>query len=159
VNSKGIPFFCEFGRNRLASIDPQTMEITEYPLPEAARPRRIAITPDDMVYYTDYARGRIGWLDPKTGATGDVSSPGGDKSAPYGMASTPDGILWYSESGVRPNTIVRFDPKTKTFASWPIPSGGGVVRHMVASQGGDLYIACSGENKVGTVVVSRAVTP
>jgi virginiamycin B lyase len=67
------------------------------------------------------------------------------------MAATPDGALWYSESGVEPNTIVRFDPKTRKFASWPIPSGGGVVRHMVATPQGDLYIACSGVNKVGVV--------
>ena len=156
VNSKGVPFFCEFGRNMLASIDPRTMEITEYPLPEGARPRRLAITPDDMVYYSDYARGRIGWLDPKTGVTGDIASPGGDRSAPYGMASTRDGIIWYSESGVSPNTIVRFDPRTKSFASWPIPSGGGVIRHMVATERGDLYIACSGKDNVGRVSISRA---
>jgi virginiamycin B lyase len=158
VNSKGIPFFCEFGRNRLGSLDPETMKITEYPLPEGARPRRIAITPDDRVYYTDFARGRIGWLDAKTGETGYLPSPGGAKSAPYGMAATSDGIVWYSESGVSPNTIVRFDPKTKAFTSWPVPSGGGVIRHMVATAGGDLYIACSGENKVGTVAVSRAAS-
>ena len=158
VNSKGIPFFCEFGRNRLASIDPETMEITEYPLPEGSRPRRIAITPDDRVYYTDFARGRIGWLDAKTGETGDFPSPGGKGSAPYGMAATSDGVVWYSESGVNPNTIVRFDPKTKTFTSWTVPSGGGVVRHMVATPGGDLYIACSGKDKVGTVAVSRAAS-
>ncbi|NJD55258.1 MAG: lyase [Nitrospirae bacterium] len=156
VNSKGIPFFCQFGRNRLASIDPETMEITEYPLPEGARPRRIAVTPDDRVYYTDFARGRIGWLDAKTGAVGDILSPGGAESAPYGMAATPDGIVWYSESGVKPNTIVRFDPRTKTFGSWLVPSGGGVIRHMAATAGGYLYIACSGENKVGTVAVSAA---
>jgi virginiamycin B lyase len=158
VNSKGIPFFCEFGRNRLASIDPETMEITEYPLPEGARPRRIAVTPDDRVYYADFARGRIGWLDAKTGETGDLPSPGGARSAPSAMAATPGGIVWYSESGVSPNTIVRFDPGTKTFASWPIPSGGGVVRHMVTTPGGDLYIACSGENKVGMVGVSKAAS-
>jgi streptogramin lyase len=37
----------------------------EYPLPDAgARPRRIAITPDDAVWYTDYARGYLGRFDP-----------------------------------------------------------------------------------------------
>lgn len=155
VNSKGIPFFCEFGTNKLASIHPDTMEITEYLLPEGARPRRLAITPDDMVYYTDFAQGRIGRLDPKTGKVEEWASPGGAGSGPYGMAATPDGRVWYSESGKRPNTIVRFDPETKTFASWPVPSGGGVIRHMVATPQGDLSIACSGVNKVGIVRVGR----
>jgi virginiamycin B lyase len=64
-------------------------------------------------------------------------------------------MIWYSESGVRPDTIVRFDPKTKTFNTWPIPSGGGVIRHMVATPDGNIYIACSGVNKVGIVRVQR----
>lgn len=47
------------------------------------------------------------------------------------------------------NTIVRFDHKTQSFSTWTIPSGGGVVRHMVATPQGNLYLACSGVNKVG----------
>ena len=155
VDSKGIPFFCEFGTNKLASISPGTLEITEYDLPQGARPRRLAITSDDMVYYTDYARGRLGRLDPLTGKVEDWPSPGGADSRPYGIAATPDGKIWYSESGVNPNTIVCFNPKTKTFDAWQIPSGGGVVRHMVSTPEGDLYIACSGRNKVGVVKMSR----
>jgi virginiamycin B lyase len=95
----------------------------------------------------------MGRLDPKTGEVKDWPSPGGPDSRPYGMAATPDGKVWYSESGVTPNTIVMFDPRTGTFGSWPIPSGGGVVRHMVATQKGDIYIASSGKNKVGIVKV------
>jgi len=155
VDSKGTPFFCEFGTNKLASISPDTLTITEYDLPQGARPRRLAITPDNMVYYTDYARGRLGRLDPSTGKVKDWPSPGGADSRPYGIAATPDGKIWYSESGVNPNTIVCFDPKLKTFDAWPIPSGGGVVRHMVSTPEGDLYIACSGKNKVGVVKMSR----
>ena len=45
------------------------MEITEYTLPEGARPRRLAITSDDRIYYTDFARGYLGWFDPNTGKT------------------------------------------------------------------------------------------
>ena len=76
----GVPFFDLFGTNKIGSIDPVTMAIKEYPLPdEASRPRRIAITSDD--------------------------------------------VIWYSESGVKPNTLVRFDPKTQKFQTWVIPSG------------------------------------
>jgi virginiamycin B lyase len=67
------------------------------------------------------------------------------------MAITPDGSVWFSESGVQPNTIVRFDPRTRRLASAPIPSGGGVVRNMVAARDGRIYIACSGVNEVGVV--------
>jgi len=59
--------------------------------------------------------------------------------------------VWYSESGVQPNTLVRFDPKTKKFARETIPSGGGVVRNMSITADGRLYLACSGVNKVAVV--------
>jgi virginiamycin B lyase len=155
VNSKGIPFFCEFGTNKLASINPETMEITEHLLPQGARPRRLAIASNDMVYYTDFARGYLGRFDPNIGKIEEWASPGGTESRPYGITITPDGVIWYSESGVKPNTIVRFDPGMKAFERWPIPSGGGVVRNMVSTPDGDLYIACSGVNKVGIVNVER----
>jgi len=151
VNHEGVPFFCEFGSNKLASIDPQTLQITEYALPASARPRRLAIAQDDTIYYSDYARGYLGSLDPKTGRVREWASPGGPSSKPYGIAITRDGMIWYSESGVEPNTIVRFDPKQQVFARAAIPSGGGVVRNMAAMPDGRVYIACSGVNKVGVV--------
>jgi virginiamycin B lyase len=60
IDSKGVPSFCEFGANKLASVDPRTMAIHEYLLPHAdSRPRRIAIAPNDIIWYTDYPRGYL----------------------------------------------------------------------------------------------------
>ncbi len=145
------PFFCEFNTNKMAKIDPQTMGITEYKLPEGARPRRMAIDASDNIYFTDYNGGNLGRLDPATGAVKMWPSPGGAGSAPYGITITPDGLVWYSESGVKPNTIVQFNPKTEQFARAAIPSGGGTVRNMAATSDGRVYLACSGVNKVGVV--------
>jgi virginiamycin B lyase len=158
VLQNNTPFFCEFGANKLASIDPSTMKIREYPLPAAgARPRRIALAPDGTVYYTDFARGYLGHFDPSGNGTlmKEWSSPGGAESEPYGIAITNDGEVWYSESGVKPNTLVRFDPESESFSSKPIPSGGGVVRNMVATPDRRLYLACSGVNKVAVVEMNR----
>jgi virginiamycin B lyase len=151
----GAAYFCEFGSNKLGRINPETVAVTEYALPEGARPRRLANNPDRSIYYSDFARGYIGRLDPKTGKVEEWASPGGAGSRPYGIASTSDGTVWYSESGVEPNTLVAFDPKTKSFQKWPIPSGGGVVRNLVATPGGKIYIACSGVNKVAIAQVTR----
>ena len=72
----------------------------------------------------------------------------------FNCASASTGnVIWYSESGVRPNTLVRFDPKTEKFQSWIIPSGGGVVRHMMGTPDGDVLLACSGVNRVALVEV------
>ena len=151
------PFFCEFGTNKLASVDPSTMKIREYILPAAsARPRRIALAPDGTIYYTDFARGYLGHFDPSGGKLlKEWLSPGGSESEPYGIAITNDGEVWYSESGVKPNTLVRFDPKSERFSTKQIPSGGGVVRNMVATSDRRLYLACSGVNEVAVVDLKR----
>jgi virginiamycin B lyase len=111
----------------------------------------LAVAPDGTIYFSDYARGFLGHFDPSSRKVEEWQSPGGANSEPYGIAVTPDGTVWYSESGVKPNTLVRFDPKTKSFSPTPIPSGGGVVRNMVATPDGRLYLACSGVNKVAVV--------
>jgi virginiamycin B lyase len=155
VGPDGAAYFCEFGSNKIGRINPATLEVTEYSLPDGARPRRIANNPDHSLYYSDFARGFIGRLDPKSGKVEEWASPGGARSQPYGIASTSDGMVFYSESGVKPNTLVAFDPKSRSFQTWPIPSGGGVVRNMVATPDGKLYLACSGVNKVAVARVTR----
>jgi virginiamycin B lyase len=153
VNSKGVLFFVEFGVNKVARIDPTSMEIHEYTLPSRdSRPRRLTVTGDDAIWYSDYSRGYLGRLDPETGDVKEWPSPGGPRSQPYGIAATGN-MVWYSESNVNPNTLVRFDPKMEKFQTWIIPSGGGVVRHMMATPEGNLVLACSGVNRVALVEI------
>jgi virginiamycin B lyase len=153
VNSKNVVHFVEFGANKIATIDSKTMEIKEYTLPDPeARPRRIAISPDDMIWYTDFPRGFLGRLDPATGKVTEWPSPSGPKSQPYGIVFTK-GALWYNESFAKPNTIVRFDPKTEKFQTWAIPGGGDIVRNMDVTPDGNPVTANSLTNQVGLVEI------
>jgi virginiamycin B lyase len=156
LDSKGTPYYCEFGAPKIAAIDPETMAIKEWTLPDpGARPRRIAITDDDMVYYADFARGYLGRLDPKTGEVKEWPSPSGPRSQPYGI-SFAEGVIWYNESAVKPNTLVRFDPKTEAFQTWAIPAGGGVVRKMMTtSDGHGIVMAESAKNIVALVEIGK----
>jgi virginiamycin B lyase len=155
VNSKGVPWYVDFRGNRIGRVDPETLEIEEYPLPSAdARPRRLAIGPDDIIWYTDFARGYLGRFDPATGAVREWLSPGGRESEPYGIAWS-HGAVWYSESSVRPNTLVRFDPQTERFQTWIIPAGGGVVRNMMTTRTGNLALAESALSRVALVEIAR----
>jgi virginiamycin B lyase len=130
------------------------MAIKEFTLPNSdTRPRRVAITGGDVLWYADYSRGYLGRFDTKTGAVKEWPSPGGPQSQPYGIVGLKD-VIWYSESAVSPNTLVRFDPKTEKFQTWAIPSGGGVVRNMMANTDGNgLVLACSGRNRVALVQI------
>ena len=156
VDSRNTIYVVEFGAPKVASINPKTLAIREFPLPDpAARPRRLAIGPDDTIWYSDFARGYLGHLDPATGQVKEWLSPSGPKSQPYGMVFTK-GAVWYSESAAKPNTIVRFDPKTEKFQSWAIPGGGDIVRNMDVTPRGEPVMANSLVNKVGLVEVKGA---
>ena len=158
LDSKGTPFFDEFNSNKIGSMDPKTMVVREYPLPaKDARPRRIAIGKDDTVWYGDYARGFLGHLDPKTGKVEEFRSPGGPESMPYAIDVTPDGAVWYVETGDdQKNVLVRFNPETKKFLTWPIPGGGGTVRNMDIDKNGNLWLAESGVGKIARVTIKQA---
>lgn len=131
VDKDDKPWVTLFGTNKLATIeDNKVVEIT---LPRAEnRPRRLAITPDGMVWYVDYAEGHLGRYNPTTGAIDEWRTPAQEKSRPYAVAADKQGHVWFFETGVHPNRLVSFDPASNKF-SVPVEleSGGGTVRHMV----------------------------
>ena len=134
VDPSGRPWFDEFGTNKIASIDPATFTIREYALPNGnSHPRRIAVTSDGVIWFGDYTRSMLGRLDPKTGAVREFAMPAGAQSLPYAMASDDRDRIWLVETGVQPNRLVGFDPKSEGwFSVTPIAeSGGGTVRHMI----------------------------
>jgi len=132
MDSKGHPWVALLGTNGLATVDPGTMELSVIYLPrEDARLRRLAITREDAVWYTDYNQGYIGKYEPETGLFTEWKTPS-DRSQPYAMAADNLGRIWFVETGPQPNLLVGFDPLFGTFFSvTPIPSGAGSVRHMV----------------------------
>ncbi|MEO0398751.1 MAG: lyase [Pseudomonadota bacterium] len=121
-----------FGTNKIAHIDPSTLTLKEVPLPrEEARPRRVEVTNDGRVWYGDYAGGVLGVYDPTDETFEEWPMPQGDDARPYGMASDGGGRIWMVATGFQPNMFVGFNPKTEAFFSeTPVPSGGGVIRHM-----------------------------
>ena len=156
LDSKGVPWVACNGGNCIARLDPATMAIKTYPLPnEKTRVRRLDIAADDTIWYVNSSQGRLGRLDPKTGAVKEWDSPSGPKSHPYAIAVV-DGIVWYNESGMRPDALVRFDPKSERFQSWAIPSGNihaGIVRHMRPTRDGNLLIHQSSTNRIILVTI------
>ena len=155
VASDGSLWIACNGSNCLLNMDPESMAVREYSLPEKTTVRRLDIAADGMIWYVNSGLGRLGRLEPKTGQYKEWPSPSGPKSHPYAIAVV-DGIVWYNESGQRPDALVRFDPKTERFQSWPIPSGniyGGILRHMRPTQDGNLLIHQTSTNRIILVTV------
>lgn len=135
VDSKGQPWFDLFGTNRIGTIDLKTLEFKAYELPNAkSRPRRIAITSSDQLYWGDYTRGFLGHLDPATGKMEEWPLPAGPASLPYAMASDDRDVIWVAQAGRigAPATLVAFDPSARRFVA-EVPVGQAApntIRHM-----------------------------
>ena len=74
---------------------------------------------DGGVWYTAQGLGRLGWLDPSTGAIEEV--PLGPGSAPHGVIVGPDGDAWVTDGGL--NAIVKVDARTRDVTRYDLPSG------------------------------------
>ncbi|MDX1528433.1 MAG: cytochrome C, partial [Gammaproteobacteria bacterium] len=119
--------------------------------------RRLGIAPDGMIWYVNSSKGRLGRYDPRSGEIKEWPSPSGPTSHPYALAIV-DGVVWYNESGMRPDALVRFDPETELFQSWPIPSGevyAGIIRHMRPTRNGNLVIHQSSTNRIQLVEIAK----
>lgn len=164
LDSKGNPWFDLFGTNKIGTIDAKTLELKEYPIPnDSARPRRIAITTDDQIYWGDYTRGYLGHLDPKTGQTQEWVLPLGVRSRPYAMTTDDRDVIWVAQNGYNgtpaiPSTLVGFDHKTKKFvAEIPVGKpGNNTIRHMTFDKATRQIWFGTDQGNIGKISVPKA---
>ena len=154
VSRNGTIWVAYNGTNKIGALNPDTMEVRYYEIPnERSRIRRLGFDSKGMIWYGN-SIGKIGMLNPETSEVKEWDSPSGARSSPYGLAVIDDKV-WYNESGMRPDALVRFDPATETFQSWAIPSGYGIVRNMWVTHNGNLLIHQSSSNRVGLVEIPK----
>lgn len=151
IAADGTPWVACNGSNCIIRVNPRTMALTEIALPgEDTTVRRLDIASDGIIWYVNSGRGKLGRYDPASGDIREWESPSGPGSHPYAIAVIND-IVWYNESGVRPDPLVRFDPRTETFQSWAIPGGGlegGIARHIRADSAGRLLLHQGSSNRI-----------
>jgi virginiamycin B lyase len=159
LDANDVPWIASNGSNRIIRLDPETLAVQEFEVPDKeTKIRRLAFDSSGMIWYVNSTRGRIGRLNPATGEVKEWASPSGPKSHPYAI-EVINGIVWYNESGVRPDPLVRFDPRSEEFQSWPIPSGdvyAGIVRHVDVTEDGNLLIHQSSTNRIIHVSIPPA---
>jgi virginiamycin B lyase len=124
---------------------PAGVRIQAFELPAGGgRPHDVAVGADGIVWYTAQRDGKLGRLDPATGAVELV--PLGRGSAPHGVIIGPDGAPWVTDSGL--NAIVRVDPGSRQVRSWPLPEARGYVNLNTATFDGRGRLWFTGQNGV-----------
>ena len=140
VAADGTVWVAFNGTNKIGAVDPESLAIKYYTVPgEKTRIRRLAIDSKGIIWFVNSTMGKIGRLDPSSGEIKQWDSPSGASSHPYAIAVIDD-VIWYNESGMRPDALVRFSPRTESFQSWAIPSGAGIIRNVWVTEDDNLLI-------------------
>jgi len=154
VDQQGTVWVAYNGTNKIGAMNPDTLEVKYYEVPDQrTRVRRLDLDSEGMVWFVNSTMGKIGRLNPATGEIRQWDSPSGPSSHPYAIAVIDD-IVWYNESGMRPDALVRFNPRSESFQSWAIPSGVGIIRNVWVTEDNNLLIHQSSSNQIGLVKIN-----
>lgn len=90
----GAPWFTDGGLNAIVRVDPWTLAVDIYRLPGPAANLNTATFDHRGVLWFTGQNGFFGRLDPAVGVVQQWESPRG--RGPYGIATAPDGTVYYS---------------------------------------------------------------
>ncbi len=121
----------------------QTPPTKTFPLPNQTFIHDLAPAPGGLIWWTAQSDGKLGILDPKTGANKFVTL--GPDSAPHGIIQSKDGKAWITDGGQ--NAIVSYDPKTEKVTVYKLPEEtGGYTNLNTPTEDGDGNIWFTGQN-------------
>ena len=136
VGPDGGAWVTDSGRYAIQLVDPDTLDVAEFPVPSAnANLNTAAFDGDGRLWFTGQA-GVYGSVDPATGVVEVHDAPGG--RGPYGIASTPDGTVWYSS--LAGSYIARIDDPAGNITTFDVPTDGGGARRIWSDSAGDLWV-------------------
>jgi virginiamycin B lyase len=125
-----------------AGLAQQAPQTKTFPLPNQTYIHDVAPAPGGQVYWTAQSDGKLGILDPKTGANKFVNL--GPDSAPHGVITGKDGKAWIADGGQ--NAIVSYDPQSQKVAVYKLPADTGYTNLNTPTQDGDGNIWTTGQN-------------
>lgn len=96
VDDAGMPWITDGGLNAIVSVDPDSLGVTVYPLPDdrpSANLNTATFDGQGILWFTGQ-NGIYGSLEPRTGAMEVFDAPSG--RGPYGITTTPQGSVFYA---------------------------------------------------------------
>lgn len=127
-------FYASLAGSHIAHIDRATgvAEIIEPPTP-AQGARRVWSDSNGVVWVSEWNAGQVAAYDPSTGDWAEWRLPGDNPQA-YAVYVDETDRIWLTDFAGS-GALVRFDPVTQSFESFPLPSAGGNVRQLHGRDG------------------------
>ena len=130
--------------NLIGRINPETGEVTEYTLPENAKPHTVTPDPQGNIWYTGNSNGTIGKLDPRTGMITEFKMPDPAARDPHTAIFDKKGNLWFTMQ--QSNMVGRLVPATGEIKLASMPTPNSRPYGIVLSADGTPWVCCNGSN-------------
>jgi streptogramin lyase len=129
--------------DRIGTVDPVTLEITEYDSPVRG-PRRMRFDNEGILWVTGYSEGQLARIDVSEDFESTVYDmpefAPGYRPAPYALGVHPDAQdVWVNENMT--DRIYRFIPEEERWVVYPVPLSGTYSRDMTFTDNGQVCLS------------------
>jgi virginiamycin B lyase len=139
VGPDGAAWITDGGLNAIVRVDPVTLAVDRYPLPNGrggANLNTATFDGEGVLWFTGQS-GIYGRLDPAVGQVEVFDAPGG--RGPYGIATTPEGEVWYAS--LAGSHVAHIDRATGAADVVEPPTPGQGARRIWSDSQGRLWVA------------------
>jgi virginiamycin B lyase len=146
VSGDGKIWFAEHFEDLMGRLDPATGKIDEFPIPVPGpvMPRRMAADAEGNLWVGLHEAGKLMKIDYKTTKM-TIYTPPTQPSGPYSVSvDLKHNLIWFSEHLA--DKIARFDPRTETYAEFPLPHADSDVRRIEVDQNNPNRVWYSGND-------------
>lgn len=141
----GAVFYASLAGNHIARIEPTTGKATVIDLPTRSQgARRVWSDSKGRVWVSEWNSGQVSVHDPSKGTWRSWKLPG-EKPRAYAIYVDDEDQVWLSDFGA--NALVRFDPVSERFASFPSDRSSANVRQLLGRRG-EVWGAESGTDRL-----------
>jgi virginiamycin B lyase len=131
----------------IGTLDPLTDQTTLYDLPNPqAQVFSMATDPSGRLWFTEVLPGKLGMLDPTTGALTELPVPAlsGDPPALYALVIDHTGAIWFVDVGA--NTLGRYAPGQQTLTFFQLSLPGSAPFGLTLDPAGQLWFTAGGSS-------------
>jgi virginiamycin B lyase len=141
----GRIFYASLANSHIAWVDlkEDTATPIDPPTPRQGA-RRVWSDSKSQIWVSEWNAGQLGFFSAHVNLWKEWKIPGANPM-PYAVYVDDQDIVWLSDFGA--NAIVRFDPRTETFTSYPHPQPNAAVRQILGRPG-EVWGAMSGQDKL-----------
>jgi virginiamycin B lyase len=140
----GAIFYASLASSHIASVDLKEDVATPIDPPTRGQgARRVWSDSKAQIWVSEWNAGQVGVYSTDSRVWKEWKIPG--NAMPYAVFVDDQDIVWLTDFGA--NAIVRFDPRTETFTSYPHAQPNAAVRQLLGRPG-EVWGAMSGQDKL-----------